>query len=98
MFSCYLLVDRPCDGDPLLLSAAEVDPVLADERRVAVRELLEVVAEGAGGDGLAVPLLVQVAPEEQVVLDRPVLYKGDYSNSICRLLFGNFQVPFQDIK
>ena len=89
LFICmaYLLVDRPGDGDPLLLSAAEVDPVLADERRVAVLEQLEVVAEGAGRDGLAVPFLVQVAPEEQVVLDRPVL-RGDDSNSICSLIFG----------
>ena len=57
-----------CRGAARLLPAAEVDPLLADLRRVARRQLLEIGQEGARTTRApmdAAPAVVEVAPQSE---------------------------------
>uniref|UniRef100_J3KZS0 Uncharacterized protein n=1 Tax=Oryza brachyantha TaxID=4533 RepID=J3KZS0_ORYBR len=68
-----VLVDRARELDALLLAAAEVDAALADLRLVAELHHLQVLLQGAHPDRLHVARPVHGAPEQDVLLDRPVL-------------------------
>ena len=57
----------PCDTDPLLLAAREVDALLADLRLVSPGEDLQVLGQGARFQRLLVEPLLAALPEGDVV-------------------------------
>ena len=57
----------PCDADPLLLAAREVDSLLADLRLVSAGQNFQVLSQGARLQGFLVERLLVALPEGDVV-------------------------------
>ena len=71
-----VVVHRPRQAHPLLLPAAQVDPLLADLGPVAAGQHLQVGAERARVDGGVVGGAGEVRTEGDVVAHRAVLHPG----------------------
>ena len=56
----WVLQYGPCDGDPLLLAAAEPEPALADHGEVRVREAEDAVVDAGGAAGVVHHLVRRV--------------------------------------
>ncbi|CAN7947137.1 unnamed protein product, partial [Ixodes pacificus] len=71
-----IVVHRPCQADPQLLTAAQIDALRKPTPGVSNIYHFQVRPEGAGLHDLLVPLLVRSVGKDDILLHRRVLDPG----------------------